>query len=80
MKLTETENIIRNKDTKDLTDFELSEKIRIVSKEITQFDSELINLSREIHEVHLKRDKRIVYLSKLRQDLRLKKMKEDDYY
>ena len=58
--MTEEENTIRNtKDTKDLSEFELGEKIRIVSKEVTQFDQDLLNLSRETYLTYQRREKRI---------------------
>jgi len=72
--MTEEENIIRNtKDTKDLSEFELGEKIRLVSKEVTQFDQDLLNLSRETYLTYQRREKRIEYLSTLRRDLKLRK-------
>ena len=64
---------IRNKCTNDLTDFELGEKIRIISKEISQFDSDLIKMTREIYDIHCKRDKRNKYLGTLRNDLKMRK-------
>ena len=45
-------------------------------------DSELINITREIYELHKKRDKRIKYVSQLKNDLRVKRSKDkiqDDY-
>jgi len=69
------EQEIRSKDTKDLTISELGEKIRIVSKEISQFDSDLIKQTREIYDIHCKRDKRNKYLAILRNDLKLRKSK-----
>lgn len=76
MKQTNSKQEIRHKVTIELSDFELSEKIRIINKELSQFDRDLIKLSRQIYEVHCKRDKRNKYLATLRKDLRLRKEKK----
>lgn len=60
---------VRNKDTKDLTNFELGEKIRLIQIEVSQFNKKLLSLSRETYILYGKREKRIEYCSKLKQNL-----------
>ena len=59
--LTKHEKAIRDKDTKDLTLPELKEKIRVVNKEVSQFNKDILELARQTHLVYKKRLKRIMY-------------------
>ena len=69
-RLTKHERLIRDK--KDLTISELKEKMRIVAKEATQFDKDLLELSKQTHKTWEKREKRIRYAGVLRQELNRK--------
>lgn len=66
--LTKHEKAIRDKDTKDLTLPELKEKIRIINKEVHNFDVDIFKLAGEISSVHVRRLKRIAYAGTLKAD------------
>ena len=53
--------------------FKISEQIRKVSKEISQFDNDFIKMARETSVLFNKREKRVQYLALLRNDLRVYK-------
>lgn len=66
--LTAHEKAIRDKDTKDLTLPELKEKIRVVNKEVSQFNKDILELARQTHLAYQKRLKRIMYGGILKRD------------
>ncbi len=65
--LTTHERSIRDKRHSSTSD--LKEKIRIVDKEVTQFDRDLFNLAEQTYKVWEKRKKRAQYASTLRREL-----------
>jgi hypothetical protein len=69
----EEDNIRQHIDTKDLTNFELGEKIRIITKEISQMTKDFLKLAKETHDLYEKRQKRMKYISILRKDLSSRK-------
>lgn len=65
---------IRNQiDTKDLTDFQLVEKIRLIDIEVSQMNKELLNLSKKVHDIYEARTKRLKYSSVLKNNLKKRK-------